>query len=185
MKEEPPAKPRRLRLGKLRWWLLAIFLAGAGYQWWRINDYENAVWEAKLAGFTWTCTDPLTLIRQDWRNALKKKTWSTHVRDLTLGVVPDLARHRDLIHRLRPTDLSANSCKDENLDVLKGLTALQSLGLCNSPALQNVDVLKGLTGLQTLQLNSCSALQSVDGLRGLTGLQWLDLSYCTALQNVD
>lgn len=185
MKEEPPAKPRRLRLGKLRWWVLVLILAGGCYQWWRINDYENAVWEAKLAGFSYYSVDPITVIRADWRNALHKETWSANQRLLDLEKIPDLARYRDLIHRLRPTHLHAFHIGDESLEVLKGLTSLQSLILYSCTAVQNVDALKGLTSLQEVHLGRCNALQNVDGLKGLTGLQALSLSDSPALQNVD
>ena len=183
MNEEPPAK--RLRLGKLWWWLLAIFLGACGWQMWSIHKYNAAVREAEEAGFAWECTDTIRLIRQDWRNALKKETWCKHTRMLVTEDIPDLGRYREMLHQLRPTALIAWRCKDKNVDALKGLTALQSLNLLDCPALQNVDALKGLTALQVLGLNGCTTLQNVDGLKGLTELQILHLSGCTALQNVD
>lgn len=184
MKEEPPAKPRRLRLGKLHWWVLALALAICARAAWREYDYQNAVREAKAAGLTWTCTEPTTLIRQDWNNALKKETWSTNVRSLGMGEGHDLGRYRDLIHRLRPTMLLAIGCKDENLDALKGLTSLKVLSIGSNDALQNVDSLKGLTSLQNLSLGNCATLQNLDGLNGLTRLQNLFLFNCPALQDI-
>ena len=174
--------------GKKLWCvLIVLFLGGIGWQVWKINAYNNAVREAKEAGFEWRCEDTFSLIRQDWHNALKKETWGPHERmlDMTAREDPDLSRYREMLHHLRPTVLIAWRCKDENLDALKSLTALQTLDLLGSDVLQNVDGLKSLTGLQTLDLSNCDALQNVDGLRGLTGLQSLDLRACTALQNVD
>ena len=183
--EEPPAKRRRL--GKLWCWMVAIFLGACGWQMWNVHKYNAAVREAKEAGFIWESNDTISLIRRDWRNALKKETWGELGRQLDMrkGVVPDLGRYRKMLHRLRPTTLIAQGCKEENVDALKGLTALQTLVLIDCPALQNVDTLKGLSGLQVLWLNGCTALQSLDALKGLTGLQTLYLQGCTALQNVD
>jgi len=172
--------------GKKLWCvLLVVFLGGIGWQMWKFNAYNNAVREAKEAGFEWVCDDAFSLIRQDWHNALKKETWGKHPRVLRMGEVPDLVRYRAMLHHLRPTELRAWKFKDENLDTLKGLTGLQTLGLGRCPALQSVDGLKGLIGLQNLYLHDCPALQNVDALKGLTALQELYLSDCTALQNVD
>ena len=167
--------------------LIVLFLAVIGWQMWKLNAYNNAVREAKEARFGWTCDDAISLIRQDWHNALKKETWGEHDRvlDMTTREVPDLGRYREMLHHLNPTQLIAWECQDENADALKGLTALHRLDLSNCSALQNVDALKGLTGLQGLGLSYCTALQNVDGLKGLTSLFWLDLSKCNALQNVD
>ncbi len=163
--------------------MLAIFLGVCGWQMWKLNAYENAVWEAKVAHFTWECDDAISLIRQDWHNALKKETWGTHPRVLGMGEVPDLGRYREMLHLLRPTVLRVSAC--ENMDDLKNVVGLQSLALSNCPTLQNADVLKGLTGLQMLDLSEWTALQNVNALKGLTTLQEINLTNCTALQNVD
>ena len=90
------------------------------------------------------------------------------------------------IHRIKPRSLDLSGCFVlQNVDVLTGLTGLQSLDLSECFALQNVDVLTGLTGLHSLDLSGCHALLNVDGLKGLIGLPSLDLSSCHALQNVD
>ena len=165
--------------GKKIWCvLIVVFLSGIGWQLWKLNTYNNAVREAEEAGFTWECEDTLSLIRQDWHNALKKETWGEHERWLVLGEVPDLGRYREMLHQLNPTKLHARGCNDENLDALKGLTSLKGLDLIFCPALQNVDALKGLTGLQDLYLGACPALQNVDTLKELTALQRLVLVAC-------
>ena len=169
----------------LRVLIIVLFLGGIGWQMWKLQFYNNAVRWAQEAGFTWICEDPISLIRQDWHNALKKKTWGKHERALWMRPVSDLGLYREMLHPLRPTKLNVSGCQDENLDALKNLTALQILDLGGCPALQNVDALKGLTALQSLSLSYCPALQNVDALKGLTGLQKLDLLNCDALQNVD
>ncbi len=156
--------------------MVAIIFGVCGYQVWSEHAYQNAIREAKEAGFEWKCDDAFSLIRQDWHAALKMETWGAHDRDLDMGEVLDLGRYREMLHRLRPTRLIVYGC--ENVDVLKGLTSLQWLSLSDCTALQNVDVLKGLTGLQRLNLYGCTALQNVDVLKGLTNLQVLYLNGC-------
>ena len=165
--------------GKKLWCVLTVlFVGGIGWQMWKINAYNNALREAKEAGFIWYCDDTLSLIKQDWHNALKKETWGAHERWLEMGNVPDLGRYREMLHHLRPKTLAAWGCKNENVDALTGLTGLQRLGLGDCPALQNLDTLKGLTGLQGLNLTGCTALQNVDALKSLTSLQRLWLNGC-------
>lgn len=112
MNEPPPAKHPLLRLlRKPLFWALALFLAVCGYQAWRVHDYRAAVDEAKRLGFEWEAEETFDLIRRDWRAALLKETRGPHERVLRIepsldprGVF-DLGRYRDLIHRLRPTQL--------------------------------------------------------------------------------
>ncbi len=177
---------RESSFGKKLWCvIIVLFLAIIGWQMWKLHLYNNAVREAKEAGFRWECDDAISLIRQDWHNAFKKETWGAHPRELAMGVIPDLGRYREMLHHLRPTRLHAYGCKDENVDALKGLTALQTLDLSDCTALKNLDALKGLTFLQMLNLSGCRALKDVDALRSLTALEVLILGDCTSLQNVD
>ena len=142
--------------GKKLWCVLIVLFVGViGWQVWKLNAYNNAVREAKEAGFTWKCDDAFSLIKQDWHNALKKETWAAHRRELWMGEVTDLGRYREMLLHLRPTLLVAYRCKDENVDALKGLTSLQTLELGGCAGLQNVDALKSLTALQTLFLSGC------------------------------
>ena len=171
--------------GKKLWCvLIVVLLGGMGWQMWKLNLYNNAVREAKEAAFGWGSEDTISLIKQDWHNALKKETWGEHERVLSMGEVPNLGRYTEMLHHLRPTILFVERCKDENVDALKGLTALKSLDLRCCTALQNVDALKDLTDLRYLNLSYCTALQNVDGLKSLTALQILVLIDCDALQNV-
>ena len=94
--------------GKKLWCvLIVVFLGGIGWQVWKLNAYNNAVRQAKEAKFYWRCDDAISLIRKDWRNALKKETWGEHPRELDMGEVPDLGRHREMLHHLNPTELRA------------------------------------------------------------------------------
>ena len=138
--------------------LIVLFLGACGWQMWSIHKYNAAVREAREAGFTWNCDDTISLIRRDWHNALKKETWGEHERVLVMYIIPDLGRYREMLHHLRPTKLRVWECKDENVDALKGLTALQLLSLDNCTALQNVDGLKGLTALIWLKLIHCDKI---------------------------
>ena len=182
--QPPPAKHPLLRLlRKPFFWALALFLAICGYQAWRIYDYRAAVREAKEAGFIWESYETFDLIRQDWRAALRKETWGTHERMLQRDNVPDLGRYRELIHRLRPTDLRLDGCA--NVDALKGLNSLHTLYLHRCRGLQNIDVLKELTGLRVLGLDGSSFLKNLDALKSLLKLHHLQLSDCPNLQNLD
>lgn len=168
--------------------LIAFFLVAISWLFWQIYAFNNAVHMAKEAGFSWRSEDPITLIRKDWRNALKKRTWGPHERSLTMSEVSDLDDYREMLHHLRPTFITLNYCdKLQNLDALEGVTSLTYLHLSHIDhiELQNVDALKNLTSLRSLRLTACIKLQNVDALMGLSHLVELDLSGCTQLQNVD
>ena len=158
--------------------LIVLLLGGIGWQVWKLNAYNNAVREAEEAGFTWTCTAPLSLIRQDWRNALKKKTWGEQKRVLWMKEVPNLGRYREMLQRLRPTALYAVGCNEQNVEILKGLPELRHLTLCNGSELQNPGILKSLVGLQSLSFFECHWLQNVDALKELSGLRNLNFTGC-------
>ena len=121
--------------GKLWWCLIATFLGVVGWQVWKLNAYNNAVRQAKEAGFEWICHDAISYIRQDWRNSLKKETWGEHPSMLDMRGAPNLGCYREMLHHLNPTDLRAWGCEDENVDGLKGLTALKELYLRGCPGI--------------------------------------------------
>jgi Leucine-rich repeat (LRR) protein len=73
---------------------------------------------------------------------------------------------------LQSLDLSMTEVVD-NLEPLKGLTALQSLNL-NQTKVDNLEPLKGLTALRSLNLSS-TQVDNLEPLKGLTALQSLDL----------
>ena len=72
----------------------------------------------------------------------------------------------------------------QNLDGLKGLTALRELVLYGCDALENVDALKSLTRLEKLCINNCRVLRNVD-VQGLAELRQIVLFDCTALHDVN
>ena len=88
-----------------------------------------------MTGTRWTCVGPAQSFLP--------------YRRLELVKVPDLARYRSLILRLRFTHMTVVGA--ESVDALKGLTGLKKLFLYHCDDLQNVDVLKGLTGLEELE----------------------------------
>ena len=168
----------------VRKWCLCILLTvvlAAAYallKWCQHNQAAD-IREAVAAGFQWQeRQDPFDAMSEDWHNAFRKETWTSH-RRLDLGEVPDLTPYRSLIHRLDPTILTADGCK--NVDALEGLTALQVLWLHYCPGLQNVDGIKGLTALQGLRLANYPGLRNVDGLKGLTALKELYLRGCPGI----
>ena len=130
VKDEPPAK-RRIRLGKLWWWMVAVFVGVIGWQMRELHLYNAAVREAEEAGFEWEeGANSWALIRQDWHNLWKKETWAKRESILSLGKVLDFTPHHSLIHRLHPTLIDAQGFTAlQNVDALKGLTTLQALCL--------------------------------------------------------
>ena len=187
MKEAPPqsTENRRRHFGKRRWWLLALFLAACAYPTWREYDYQQAISEATAVGFQWSCRDPITSFRQNWRSIFLKETWTTRERALFLGSVPDLGRYRELIHRLRPTWLDGSLCR--NLDALKDLKSLRGLSVHDPINLQSLEGLSDLTNLEQIQITSCGIvpLKNLDDLKNLTELRTFMLLSCHHLQNID
>jgi TIR domain len=81
---------------------------------------------------------------------------------------------------VRSLDLSGTGV--ENVEPLRGLTALQNLYL-NNTQVENVEPLRGLTALQMLDLDS-TKVENVEPLRGLTALRSLNLTG-TRVENVE
>ncbi|MBV9128455.1 MAG: hypothetical protein JO117_10250, partial [Verrucomicrobia bacterium] len=116
--------------------------------------------------------------------------WNGPNREIIVGQEGKSIRTLDnlsaALHRLQPKSLNLSGCQAlQNVDSLKGSSALENLFLFDCPALQNVDGLKGLSALKSLSLTGCRALQNVDDLKELSALQRLDLNHCQALRNVD
>ena len=82
-------------------------------------------------------------------------------------------------------DFNLYSTGLQDVDALRGLSALRELDLHGCMGLQNVDGLRGLPALTMLDLSGCTGLQNVDALRGLRVLRELNLSACSGLQNAD
>ena len=176
--------------------MLLGLVAGIGALGWNQYTWHRAVRQLAEAGITADSHEPLgerlwRIAKADWRQLFKAGTWQTPPVTWTMdsdkaGPLRNLDALIPALRRINPEVLYLFDCPAlQNVDGLKGLSALQTLGLSACIALQDVDGLKGLPALQWLDLTGCPALQDVDGLKGLTALRWLTLSGCPALQNVD
>ena len=208
MQPEPPArKPRRER--HLVRWLFIVILAILGWYGWKAYDFQQAVKRAEELGWEFESNDPIAIIREDWRNAFRKDTWSDTARSLSISPNDSLEDHYDLIRRLKPTQLeiwrmlslrdlsqlkglsrltklTLSECPNlTNIDAIKELKNLTDFEIIGSPALSNIDALKELKKLEHLGLSGCSALSNVDALRELKALKYLNLDDCIGLKNVD
>jgi Leucine-rich repeat (LRR) protein len=176
-------------------------VATVGVVTWRTYTYDRAVRQLREAGIVYTGRKEMGLadwwraVRANWRN------WSAPfeppgvyegwVRDShTSANLPRLQNFDVLANALRrvnPNQLSISvGCEAlQNVDGLKGLTALEWLDLMTCTALQNVDGLKSLPSLRRFDIHGAKTLQNLDGIKGLKTLDWLTLNGCTALQNVD
>ena len=205
--ESPAQKPRRYR-HLVRWIFIGI-LAILGWYGWKAYDFNQAVKEAKELRWEFTYSDPIAIIRKDWRAAFRKDTWSDTRRWLWINTEAVSERDFDLIRRLKPkqlrifgtfpwrdlselkglsnlTELWLSYQKNlTNIDALKDMKELTALDIHGSPVLVNIEALKELKNLTLLQLNDCTALTNVDALRELKALKNLGLYRCTGLKNVD
>jgi hypothetical protein len=73
--------------------------------------------------------------------------------------------------------------KVENIEPLKGLTALQRLDMTGTNV-RNLEPLKGLTALQWLDLSSTN-VENLEPLKGLTALRYLSLVWTTKVENLE
>ena len=185
---------KRRRWGRV---VLVIFLAGIGIFCWRDFTWRRAIRQLREAGFYIAAQDARIgerwwkAVRNDWHQLFQTGTWREQRTWYTIdptkaGKLRNLNALAPALRRVSPYSLNLSGCTAlQNVDGLKGLTALGKLNLSACPALQNVNGLKGLTALWHLDLSDCSALQNVDGLNGLASLQHLNLRDCPAVQNVD
>jgi hypothetical protein len=186
VKDEHTAKTKLSFRRKLLHSIIAFFLVILGWLVWQIFAFNNAVRMAEEAGFVWYSEDPITLIRKDWRNALKKSPGGLNERSLHMVDVSDLDAYREMLQHLRPKALSLRNCtKLQNVNGLNYLTSLVDLDLQDCRELQNIDGLRYLTALEWINLNCCAELKHLDGLEGINSLTDLYLHECTALQNID
>ncbi|MCE9610521.1 MAG: hypothetical protein K8R23_10040 [Chthoniobacter sp.] len=206
MPDDSPPVPVRLRWWRvLGWGLVVALVAVGGWSGWREYDYRAAVREARAAGFGFReSPTPLDAIREDWRAAFRRATWTEHRRELDLPEGTDLAPLRPLLVRLDPTALTAHRCRHldavrgltrlwwldifcaevNDLTPLAGLTQLQCLHLSGCPSLVDLGPLAALTQLQELRLRHCTDVKDLAPLAGLTQLQLLDLTHCTGVADL-
>ena len=208
MLSEPPATKPRRNWHLLRWAFLLIALS-SGWGAWKAYDFQQAVKEAEELGWKFEYTDPVAIIREDWRAAFRKDTWSDARLWLLIQTGAISERDFDLIRRLKPKQLSIHAtfpwrdlsqlrglsnltelwlgyCPNlTNIHALKDMKELPSLTIAGSPILLNIDALKELKNLTQLDISGCTALTNVDALRELKALKVLNLEHCTGLKNVD
>ena len=159
--------------------MLFLLLGGIGWFGWRAYDFRRAVREAKAARFSFQQSPgPVALIRADWHAAFRGATWSERSRTLLLPRGCDLALHRPLLLRLRPTHLVTLECR--NASAIRGLTRLYGLELTGSDV-KDLAPLAGLAQLQSLELGGCTGVADLAPLAGLAQLQGLGLGGCTGL----
>ena len=177
-----PSPHRRQWWLRLWVWVLFLLLGGIGWVGWRQYDFQRAVREAEAAGFSFQQSPgPVALIRADWHAAFRGDTWFERKRTLTLPQGCDLALHRPLLLRLRPTILSAKECR--NASAIRGLTGLDVLALIGSDV-KDLAPLAGLKRLQVLDIEGCTGVADLAPLARLAQLRKLDLKGCTGVTDL-
>ena len=162
--------------------MLFLLLGGIGWFGWRAYDSRRAVREAGAAGFSFRQSPgPVALIRRDWHAAFRGATWFERKRWLWPPKGCDLALHRPLLLRLRPTILVASGCR--NVSAIRGLTGLYDLDLVYSD-MKDLAPLADLAQLRRLVLDSCTGVADLAPLAGLTQLQRLDLDGCRGVADL-
>ena len=166
-----------IREGKRRRWIrviLAVILAVVCVLGWRMFTYQRAVRQLREAGITLETkngrglADWWATVRADWQIIFRIGASDGELEIWEMDIAKAV--------ELRNLDAVANALRRVNPKCL-------SIPECR--VLQNVDGLKGLTALTFLYLRTCDALQNVDGLKGLKTLERLSMGGCPALQNID
>jgi internalin A len=86
---------------------------------------------------------------------------------------------RDVALRTEPSQIVMTGARD--LAMLRGLTALETLGLKSLTARLDLSPLSGLAGLRFLSLSGCAGVVDLSPLSGLAGLQSLYVSNCAGV----
>ena len=182
MTTSPP--PRRK--WHLQRWLLLLAIAMLGWGGWRAYAFRSALAEAKALGWEVQYTDPVEVIRKNWKAAFKKETWLDGVTLLSVPTSEPFEQNVAIVYRLNPKGLRiADAATLRDLSALKPLNRLQAVVLFECTGLTNVDGLKNLSALKYVYLYDCTGLTNVDALRNLSALQYVFLNGCTGLTNVD
>ena len=194
----PPktAKPALLRR---RWGrrVLVVLLAGIATLGWREFTWQRAVRQLGEVGFYEDRRgDSLGMhlwktARSDWRQLFKAGTWKGEptvwrVDQPTAGQLRNFDAAVAALRRVNPEIIHIEGCPSlQNLNGLRGLSALRKLYLDRCHALENVDGLQGCVSLEHLWLFNCTVLRDVNGLRDHPALQELLLRECPALENAE
>ena len=169
MPTDPPPPRRKWHFNR---WLIVLIVAMFGWSGWRAYAFRSALAEAKALGWFVEHTDPVEVIRKNWKAAFKKATWLDGVTHVVIPTREVFEQHLAIVHSLNPKSLviyNAGTVRD--VSALSPLTRLQFLSLRNAAGLTNVDALKNLPALQWVDLRGCTGLTNVDGLKNLSALQ--------------
>ena len=180
MKSQPQPTPRR------KWhpqrWLLLLAASLLAYAGWTTYAYHSALKEAKALGWAVEYTDPLKVIRQNWKAAFTKDVWLEGVTDIGIQGSDGLEQHQDIVRRLNPKMvLICDATNLRDLSALKGLQRLEGIFIQEGANLNNVDILKNLPVLKTVVFSYCTGLTNINALAHHSTLQFLSLSGCTGL----
>ncbi len=172
MNTQPATAPRRK--WHLQRWLLLLAASLLAYAGWTQYAFRSALKEAKALGWVVDYTEPVEVIRQNWKNTFRKDTWLDGVVGIEIFSGEELERHHDIVHRLNPKRIAIIGADDlRDLSALKGLTRLEFLTILGAYNLTNVDMLKSLPALEGVLFDECTGLTNVDALKNLTALQSL------------
>lgn len=187
-----PAAPRRRR----RWPRVAfsIFLALIGTVGWQFLTAWRAIRQLEEAGFRYDEARLWKIALKDWQMFFETyPTWGEvtewdHSENSRGSQLQSFDAIEPSLRRLNPDGiyLILPGCPNlENLDALRGLTALRFLTISSCTSLRNLDGLNGLPQLKYLELYGCRALKDPGAFRGLTRLERLQVSGFRVLQNAD
>ena len=183
--QAPPRRKNRL----VRWtasllavWCLAL-VAQFGY--WAYLDYRSdwAVAELEQAGVEVTHDT-------DWVDYFFRKGVSIRyeillpdTREFDQAQISEIGELMGQINK--PVEFGMMNCSAiEDLDFLRGLINLESVGIVGCRNLRNIDGLQGLPKVNEVALAGCRRLSNLDGLRGLSQLSTLYVQGCPELINI-
>ena len=154
--------------------VLLLLLAGLAALGWNRYTWHRAVRQLEEAGIT--AEEPseglgarlLKIAQNDWRRLFNARAWRAktilwRMDSAKAGQLHNLDNLASALRRINPEALDLSGCPAlENVDGLKGLTALQQVGLGNCTALRDVNGLKGLSSLESVLLPGRGKLREDD-----------------------
>ncbi len=172
MQSQPQPTPRRK--WHLQRWLLLLAASLLAYAGWTHYAFRSALKEAKALGWAVIYTEPVEVIRKNWKNTFRKETWLEGVRLVSIMTGGEFEQNLAIVKRLNPKALEIHDATNlRDLTALKGLTRLEALLIIGGSNLTNVDMLNNLPALKEVIFDECRALTKVDALKTLTALETL------------
>lgn len=157
---------------KPKHWLLVCIVATLGWSGWRTYTFRSAITEGKALGGLVQFSDPVEVIRKNWKAAFRKETWSDGVTLMTIPSGEAFEKNVAIVRRLNPKSLHVSAASNlHDLSALEGLSRLESVSFKDCTALTNVDAIKDLPALKSVYLRDTELLTNVDTLKGLSGLE--------------